>query len=88
METLTKNVESSVDLDVMLSKNVNNDVISNVPNCFPEYYILLFNPILHGLYPAGPTRLGGGGGHKVPAAFFSETVKATAIKLGTLTKTS
>ena len=29
---------------------------------------------------------GGGGGHKVPAAFFfSETVKATAIKFGTLT---
>ena len=28
---------------------------------------------------------GGGGGHKVPAAFFSETVKATTIKLGTLT---
>ena len=26
-----------------------------------------------------------GGRHKVPAAFFSETVKATAIKLGTLT---
>ena len=26
-----------------------------------------------------------GGGHKVPAAFFSETVKATAIKPGTLT---
>ena len=27
----------------------------------------------------------GEGGHKVPAAFFSETVKATAIKLGTIT---
>ena len=26
----------------------------------------------------------GGGGHKVPAAFFSKTDKATAIKLGTL----
>ena len=34
----------------------------------------------------GPFRLVlHGGGHKVPAAFFSETVKATAIKLGTLT---
>ena len=43
-----------------------------------------FNPILHGLFQAGSTR-DGGGGHKVPAAFFSETVKATAIKLGTLT---
>ena len=28
---------------------------------------------------------GGGGGHKVPADFFSETVKATAIKPGILT---
>ena len=34
----------------------------------------------------GSTRArgGDGGGHKVPAAFFFETVKATAIKLGTL----
>ena len=38
---------------------------------------------LHGLFQAGSTR--GGGGHKVPAAFLSETVKATAIKPGTLT---
>ena len=45
---------------------------------------LVFNPILHGLFQAGSAR-GGGGGHKVPAAFFSETVKATALKLGTLT---
>ena len=28
---------------------------------------------------------GRGGGHKVSATFFSETVKATTIKLGTLT---
>ena len=28
---------------------------------------------------------GGGGWHKVPAAFFSETVIVTAIKLGTQT---
>ena len=46
-------------------------------------YNLYFNPILHGLFQAGSTQ--GKGGHKVPAAFFSETVKATAIKLGTLT---
>ena len=26
----------------------------------------------------------GGGGHKVTAVFFSETIKATEIKLGTL----
>ena len=44
------------------------------------YYLTLshtgfFRLVLHG----------GGGGHKVPAAFFSETVKATATKLGTLT---
>ena len=45
------------------------------------------NPLLHGLFQAGSTRGGGGGGeggHKVPAAFFSETVKATTIKLDTL----
>ena len=36
-------------------------------------YTGLFRLVLHG------------GGHKVPAAFFSATVKATAIKLGTLT---
>ena len=29
--------------------------------------------------------MGPGGGHKVPAAFFSEMVKAATIKLGTLT---
>ena len=83
METLTKNVESSVDLDVMLSKNVNNDVISNVPNCFPEYYILLFNPILHGLYPAGPTRLGGGGGGgtKCPRPFSLKRLKLLQLNL-------
>ena len=42
------------------------------------------NPILHvhGHFQAGSTR--GGGGHKVSAAFFSEPVKATTIKLGTL----
>ena len=28
---------------------------------------------------------GGGGGHKVPPAFFSEKFKATVIKPGTLT---
>ena len=28
--------------------------------------------------------VGGGGGHKVHTTFFSEMVKATAIKLGTL----
>ena len=44
--------------------------------------ILPFNPILHGLFQVGSTR----GGYKVPTAFFSETVKATAIKLGTLIK--
>ena len=41
------------------------------------------NHILHGLFQVGSTR-GMGGGHKVPAAFFSETVKATAIKVYTL----
>ena len=40
-----------------------------------------FNVILQGPFQAGSTQ----GGHKVPAAFFSETVKTTAIKLGTLT---
>ena len=47
----------------------------------------IINPILHGLFQTGSTRKrgGGGGGHKVPAAFFSETVKTTAIKLGALT---
>ena len=43
------------------------------------------NPILHGLFQAGSTRGDGGGGHKVSMAFFSETVKATTIKLGTVT---
>ena len=46
------------------------------------------NPILHGLFQAGSTRGGWGGGgvgHKVSTAFFSETVKATTIKLGTVT---
>ena len=38
-------------------------------------YMGFFRLVLHG---------GGGGGHKVPTAFFSETVKATAIKPGTL----
>ena len=42
---------------------------------------LLFNPILHGLFQVGSTRRGGGG----TKAFFSETVKATAIKLNTVT---
>ena len=40
------------------------------------------DPILHVLFQVGSTRgCGGGGGHKVPAAFFSKTVKASAIKL-------
>ena len=39
-------------------------------------YTGFFMLVLHG---------GGGGALKVPAAFFSETVKATTIKLGTLT---
>ena len=48
--------------------------------------LLNLNPILHGLFQVGSTRGGGGGGgHKVLAAFFSKTVKATAIKPGTLT---
>ena len=52
----------------------------------PHVFLVFLNPTLHGLFEAGSTRGGGGGGrHKVPAAFFSETVKATAIKLGTLT---
>ena len=53
---------------------------------------IFFNPILHGLFQVGSTRStrgeGGGGerrGTKVLAAFFSETVKTTAIKLDTLT---
>ena len=54
---------------------INQEVLENFRNN-------KFNPILHGLLQAGSTR---GGRHKVLAAFFSETVKATAIKLGTLT---
>ena len=46
------------------------------------YFIQFLNHILHRLFHAGSTW---GGGHKVSAAFFFETVKATAIKLGTLT---
>ena len=41
-----------------------------------------FNPTLHGLFQAGSTRGREGGG---VTGWFSETVKATAIKLGTLT---
>ena len=54
-------------------------VIGNHGNIFRAIYSLtlsytgFFRLVLHG------------GGHKVPAAFFSETVKTTAIKLGTLT---
>ena len=53
-----------------------------VKRCFKyNFYLTLsytgfFRLVLHGR---------GGGVHKVPAAFFSETVKANAIKLGTLT---
>ena len=39
------------------------------------------DPISHVLFQVGSTRGWGGGGHKVPAAFFSKTVKASAIKL-------
>ena len=46
---------------------------------------MIFNPILHGLFEAGSTWGGGGGDGKVQTAFFSEKVKATRIKLGTLT---
>ena len=50
------------------------------------YYVVLTgqNSMIFTLFQADSTR---GGGHslKVPAAFFSETVKATTIKLGTLT---
>ena len=65
-----------------------NDVIMFKLKSFSEAMFSLkkpnrLNPILHGLFQAGSTW--GGGGHKVPAAFFSETVKATTIKLGTLT---
>ena len=42
------------------------------------------NPILHGLFQAG-SKQGWGGWGVVSAAFFSETVTATTIKLGTLT---
>ena len=50
-------------------------------------YVSKVNPILHGLFQVCSTRRGEGGGrwHKVPAVFFSEWVKANAIKLGTLT---
>ena len=46
-----------------------------------------FSPILqlYELFQVGSTRGEGGGGHKVIAVFFSETIKATEIKLGTLT---
>ena len=63
-------------IDRMTSKFLNS--VTNRMKMF-----LNFNPILQGLFQAGSTQ-GGGGVHKVPAAFFSETVKATAIKLGTL----
>ena len=49
------------------------------------YKLNCFNPILHGLFQFGSTQGGGEGRHKVLATFFSETVKITAIKLGTLT---
>ena len=52
--------------------------------CIMSSMSLQLNPILHGLFQAGSTRWGGGG-HKVSAAFFSETIKANAIKAGTLT---
>ena len=45
------------------------------------------NPILHRLFQAGFT-LWGGEGLKVPAAFFSEVIKSTTIKLGTCTLTN
>ena len=43
------------------------------------------NPILHGLSFRLVLQGGEVGWHKVPTVFFSETVKATTIKLGTLT---
>ena len=53
------------------------------------HFYYCFNPILQGHFQARSTLEAGGGGgwrgHKVPAAFFSETVKATTIKLGTQT---
>ena len=43
---------------------------------------LNLNPILQELFLGWFYTGGGGGGHKVPAAFFSKTVKATIVKHG------
>ena len=53
---------------------------------WPKGLAVNFNPILHGLFQAGFTRGGGGGGSVAQSArgLFSEMVKATTIKLGTL----
>ena len=66
-----------------MGSNFNMKPITPVLSCSNS-----FNPTLHGLSQACSTLFWGGGGrgkgggHKVPAAFFSETVKATTIKLG------
>ena len=50
----------------------------NVAFKLPNHNMETLTTILHGLIQVGSTRGWRGGGHKVPAAFFSETVKAIA----------
>ena len=70
IKTFSITIQVSVNRCLKFFKNLRSLTLS---------YTGFFRLVLHG-------RGGGGrGGHKVPAAFFSETVKATAIKLGALT---
>ena len=78
----------SAKCEIMIINNVLLMTYNFINAPFWTSEVIKLNPILHGLFQAGSTRVHGGmagEGHKVPAAFFSETVKATTIKLGTLT---